>query len=180
VSGRAVDLDTRDVTFMSGDVALHGRLVLPKGTGRVPIIVLGHGSENTSAVGYAWTQRVFPAAGVGVFVFDKRGTGKSGGAYTQNFSALADDVVAAVAGRVAAEHGAGREAGHPAPASQWLHQMCSSMNAESCERLRAPIFVATGLPSLNSISVGRLRTWYCVRTFGFSSAFTFAILTWPA
>jgi hypothetical protein len=32
-----------------------------------------------------------------VFVYDKRGTGRSGGVYTQNFDALADDAVAAMA-----------------------------------------------------------------------------------
>jgi len=97
VRGQAVELDIRDTSFTSGDVTLRGRLVLPAGFGQVPIIVLGHGSGRRSALAHAWQQRAFPAAGEGVFVFDKRGTGGSGGRYTQNFEVLAEDVVAAVA-----------------------------------------------------------------------------------
>jgi pimeloyl-ACP methyl ester carboxylesterase len=37
-----------------------------------------------------------PAYGVGVYVYDKRGTGRSAGTYTQDFNLLADDVVAAM------------------------------------------------------------------------------------
>jgi len=37
-----------------------------------------------------------PAYGVGAFVYDKRGTGRSQGSYTQDFSLLADDAVAAL------------------------------------------------------------------------------------
>jgi uncharacterized protein len=39
---------------------------------------------------------MLPAEGVGAFVYDKRGTGKSGGEYTQDFNLLADDAVAAL------------------------------------------------------------------------------------
>src|SRR5215471_10037513 len=41
-------------------------------------------------------QRMLPAEGVGAFVYDKRGTGRSGGHYTQDYSLLADDAVAAL------------------------------------------------------------------------------------
>src|SRR3546814_3657337 len=40
---------------------------------------------------------MLPAAGIGAFVYDKRGTGASGDKYTQVFSLLADDAVAALA-----------------------------------------------------------------------------------
>jgi uncharacterized protein len=39
---------------------------------------------------------MFPAQGIGAFVYDKRGTGISGGTYTQDFSVLADDAVVAM------------------------------------------------------------------------------------
>jgi pimeloyl-ACP methyl ester carboxylesterase len=42
-------------------------------------------------------QRLLPAEGVGVFVYDKRGTGLSGGGGTQDFDILAEDAVAAMA-----------------------------------------------------------------------------------
>jgi uncharacterized protein len=59
------------------------------------VVVLVHGSEQDSARDWNSLQRMLPAEGVGAFVYDKRGTGKSGGQYTQDFNVLADDVVAA-------------------------------------------------------------------------------------
>jgi dienelactone hydrolase len=41
-------------------------------------------------------QRMFPAQGIGAFVYDKRGTGISGGTYTQDFDLLAADAIAAM------------------------------------------------------------------------------------
>ena len=42
-------------------------------------VVLVHGAEHDSARKYYFLQRLFPAEGVGVFVYDKRGTGGSPG-----------------------------------------------------------------------------------------------------
>ncbi len=95
-SGHKIAFDVTDTTFESGGVKLAGRLVMPKGGGKVPVVVLTHGSEHDSALDFYSLQRMFPAQGIGVFVFDKRGTGISGGTYTQDFSTLADDDVAAV------------------------------------------------------------------------------------
>src|SRR6185312_17519435 len=77
-------------------VQLAGQLVMPPGTGKVPIVVLVHGSERASALKFYSLQRQLPADGIGVFVYDKRGTGKSGGVYTQNYLLLADDAIAAI------------------------------------------------------------------------------------
>lgn len=96
VAGQKVVFDEHDVTFHSHGVTLAGRLLMPPGEDRVPIVVLLHGSERDSALTYYALQRILPAEGVGAFVYDKRGTGKSGGHYTQDFSLLADDAVAAV------------------------------------------------------------------------------------
>ena len=41
-------------------------------------------------------QRQFPAAGIGAFVYDKRGTGGSTGAFTHDYRRLAADAAAAV------------------------------------------------------------------------------------
>lgn len=93
-----IPLQATDTAFEgAGGTRLAGRLVLPPGKASVPIVVLVHGSELDSALEWDWMQRLLPAAGVGVFVYDKRGTGASAGTYTQDFSVLADDVVAAVA-----------------------------------------------------------------------------------
>jgi len=95
-AGKRIDFDVSDMTFDSHGVTLAGRLVLPKGGGRVPVVVLVHGSEHDSARDLYAFQRMFPAQGIGAFVYDKRGTGASGGAYTQDFEVLANDAVAAM------------------------------------------------------------------------------------
>ncbi len=96
VPGRRMHFDVRDVTFASHGVPLAGRLVMPAGTGKVPVAVLVHGSEHDSALTYYSLQRMLPAEGIGAFVYDKRGTGRSGGRYTQDFDLLADDANAAL------------------------------------------------------------------------------------
>ncbi|TAJ74804.1 MAG: alpha/beta hydrolase [Phenylobacterium sp.] len=96
VRGRRIPLDVKETRFAGRDVSLAGRLVLPEGRSRVPIVVLVHGAENDSALDSYALQRLLPAAGVGAFVYDKRGTGASSGKYSQDFELLADDAVAAM------------------------------------------------------------------------------------
>jgi uncharacterized protein len=91
-----IAFDVTETTFVNAGTTLAGRLVLPQGNGAVPIVVLLHGSENDSAIESNSLQRRLPAEGIGVFVFDKRGTGRSQGKYTQDFQLLADDAVAAM------------------------------------------------------------------------------------
>jgi pimeloyl-ACP methyl ester carboxylesterase len=69
---------------------------LPEGNRPAPIVVLVHGSEQTSGRDLLTLQRQFPAAGIGAFVYDKRGTGGSTGTYTHDYARLADDAAAAV------------------------------------------------------------------------------------
>jgi pimeloyl-ACP methyl ester carboxylesterase len=95
--GKRQEFATRDISFESHGVTLAGRLVLPPGESKVSIVVLIHGSEPTSALDSYSLQRMLPAQGIGAFVYDKRGTGRSGGKYTQDYELLADDAVAAVA-----------------------------------------------------------------------------------
>ena len=96
VKGDRIAFDVTDTTFEDHGVKLAGRLVLPKGKTAVPIVVLVHGAENISAIESYSLQRMLPAEGIGAFVYDKRGTGTSRGVYTQDFSLLADDAVAAM------------------------------------------------------------------------------------
>ncbi|HVI04894.1 MAG TPA: alpha/beta hydrolase, partial [Sphingomicrobium sp.] len=109
VTGRRILFDVAETRFQGAGVELAGRLIMPKGKGKVPIVVLIHGSEHDSAREYYALQRLFPSAGIGAFVYDKRGTGASGGRYTQDYLMLADDAIAAVheAKRLAGER-AGR------------------------------------------------------------------------
>jgi uncharacterized protein len=96
MNGHRIAFDVTETEFNAGGVKLAGRLVLPKSGGQTAIVVLVHGSETDSARDFYALQRLLPAEGVGAFVYDKRGTGASGGKYTQDFSLLADDAVAAM------------------------------------------------------------------------------------
>jgi len=78
-AARRIAFDIRNTAFESGGVKLIGRLILPRGGGKVPVVVLVHGSEHDSALKFYALQRMFPAQGIGAFVYDKRGTGASGG-----------------------------------------------------------------------------------------------------
>ncbi len=96
--GERIALEVHDTRFTGdGGTRLVGRLLLPPGQGKVPIVVLVHGSEHDSARRFDAMQRQLPAEGVGAFVYDKRGTGDSGGSYTQDYGVLANDAVAAMA-----------------------------------------------------------------------------------
>lgn len=94
--GHRIAFDSTDTTFFSNGVKLVGRLVMPQGKGKVPVVILVHGSEHDSARDFNSLQRMFPAQGIGAFVYDKRGTGASGGVYTQDFETLANDAVLAM------------------------------------------------------------------------------------
>jgi uncharacterized protein len=96
INGHRIALDVTETTFEGDGVKLVGRLLLPKGGGLWSIVVLIHGSETDSGRDWQPLQRLLPAEGVGAFVYDKRGTGGSGGKYSQDFSLLANDAVAAM------------------------------------------------------------------------------------
>ena len=95
-TARRLDLEIVETKFAGAGETLQGRLVLPPGDAAVPILVVVHGSERDAATQFNFFQQMAPALGIGVFVYDKRGTGGSTGTYTQDFSLLAADAVAAV------------------------------------------------------------------------------------
>lgn len=83
-------------TFDSAGSKLNGVLIEPPGADpRRPLVVMVHGSERTSPIGGVYGYAM-AAQGLSVFVYDKRGTGKSEGEYTQNFELLASDAAAAL------------------------------------------------------------------------------------
>lgn len=96
LTGTPVRLRIRNVRFNVDGASLAGRLVMPEGKAKVPIVILIHGAEHDSALDSYPLQRLFPAAGIGAFVYDKRGTGASGGLYTQDYPTLAADATAAL------------------------------------------------------------------------------------
>lgn len=109
--GTRQTFDVTDATFESHGLKLAGRLVMPRLEGAIPVAVMVHGSERDSAILFNRMQYLLPASGVGVFVYDKRGTGKSQGSYSQDFHLLSDDAAAALrqaramAGALASEVG---------------------------------------------------------------------------
>jgi pimeloyl-ACP methyl ester carboxylesterase len=92
-----VPLKIEDHTFSSADVLLQGRLVIPADGHYRGVVILVHGSERYSALENNYLPYIFAANELAVFVYDKRGTGRSGGDYTLDISQLADDLVAAIA-----------------------------------------------------------------------------------
>lgn len=84
-----------ETTFDSHGTRLAGRLIEPASDDVLPLVVLVHGSERTSATGSPYAYAL-AAQGLRVFAYDKRGTGASEGDYNQNFELLADDAVAAL------------------------------------------------------------------------------------
>ncbi|MEH6591607.1 MAG: alpha/beta hydrolase [Halioglobus sp.] len=91
-----VPIKETDYPFPSGKLNIAGRLVAPANGNYVGLVILVHGSERYSALDNSYLPYLLAANGLATFVFDKRGTGSSDGAYTQDFSLLADDVVAAI------------------------------------------------------------------------------------
>ena len=87
------------VTFGSGGVTLEGTLYLPKGGKALAAVVATHGASSplrTSPL-YRHLREMLPALGVAVFLYDRRGSGASGGDLaTSDYAQLADDALAAV------------------------------------------------------------------------------------
>lgn len=72
-----------------------GRLVLPSDGMAKAIVISVHGSERWSGRTGERLQILLPAYGIGVFAYDKRGTGASNGKYTQDFNILSADAALA-------------------------------------------------------------------------------------
>jgi uncharacterized protein len=85
--------------FRDGDTALSGTLYLPASTRPVPAIIAFHAASapTRDLALYRHLREIGPALGVAVFVFDRRGSGKSGGQPAHgDYEALADDGIAAL------------------------------------------------------------------------------------
>jgi pimeloyl-ACP methyl ester carboxylesterase len=94
---RRVLLPKQEAHFMSGGVDLYGELYRPLVGKPRALVVLIFGSGSDSATAYNYLQHMLPLHGIATFVYDKRGTGPSGGKLSANFDVLADDAVAALA-----------------------------------------------------------------------------------
>ena len=95
--GRRIVQPVTPIRFRSGAEELYGELHLPEHHKPKALIVLQYGSGRDSAVANNFVQYLLPLKDIGVFVFDKRGTGRSTGVYTADFKVLAGDMNAALA-----------------------------------------------------------------------------------
>jgi len=90
--------DEEEVTFRSGDVTLAGSVLIPRGGGLHPGVVLVHGSNAQSRNGqrsiYRFHADHFARRGIAVLIYDKRGIGGSGG--SSDDPGLESDALAAV------------------------------------------------------------------------------------
>jgi uncharacterized protein len=86
----------RETRFISDGIALYGKLVLPAGRPARAVAVWIEGSNNNPSTDDTVWAYELARRGIGVFVYDKRGTGSSGGAQTSDFHARARDTAAAV------------------------------------------------------------------------------------
>lgn len=93
---RPADVITREVSFSSQGAQFYGILSIPRSDQPVPLVVNSHGSERDAATAFDWAAAWYTDAGFATFVFDKRGTGKSGGKFTHDFDILANDLEAAI------------------------------------------------------------------------------------
>lgn len=93
---RPAPLTSEWFDFEHAGLRLHGVLTLPQGPGPFALVVNAHGSGREAATGFDWAAAWYAQAGFATLIFDKRGTGQSGGEYSHDFELLAGDLLAAV------------------------------------------------------------------------------------
>ncbi len=96
-AGETLRIIEQDIEFQNDDARLSGRACLPAEGKNIPGIVVLHGASSPSRDSgmYQHLYEGLPRIGIGVLVFDRRGTGKSTGS-SKNiaYETLADDAIA--------------------------------------------------------------------------------------
>ena len=91
-------VERRELSFSNGATSLSGTLFAPSGRGRVPVVVVAHAASSPTRdlPLYRHLTELLPPLGVAVFVYDRRGSGASGGDLaSSDYPTLADDAIAA-------------------------------------------------------------------------------------
>lgn len=91
---------SEDVRIESGEIALAGTLLTPSGDGPFPGVVMLHGAGQGTRgdPAYRAHARLMRDAGFGVLVYDKRGSGESGGVFARDdYAGFVADAEAALA-----------------------------------------------------------------------------------
>jgi pimeloyl-ACP methyl ester carboxylesterase len=107
LQGKKISEPAVETDFESSGIRLHGKLVMPP-TGKADaIVVMIQGSEDDPGTDDDFWQYELPLRGIGVFTYDKRGSGRSTGEASADFYQRAADTAAAV--RKARELSSGTE-----------------------------------------------------------------------
>lgn len=88
----------QSIEFRNGDVKLAGSLLLPKSEKPVPAVIFVHGAGPQTRESYREVGEYFASQGVAALIYDKRGTGQSGGVYESYapYENLVNDALAGV------------------------------------------------------------------------------------
>ena len=101
-TGAQSGFEEHRVEFHNHDVKLAGSLLLPKSERPLPAVVFVHGAGPQTREQYRKQGEYFASQGIAALIYDKRGTGESGGVYESRkpYENLVND---ALAGRRAPE-----------------------------------------------------------------------------
>jgi uncharacterized protein len=91
-------VDAQERTFQNAGVTLSGTLYVPKVEGRIPAVIVFHAASSPTRDNplYVHLTEMLPPLAIAVFVFDRRGSGKSGGTIENtDYTTLADDGIGA-------------------------------------------------------------------------------------
>jgi dienelactone hydrolase len=97
-TGAQSGFEEHPVEFHNQDVKLAGSLLLPKSDAPVPAVVFVHGAGRQTREPYRELGKYFASQGIAALIYDKRGTGQSGGAYEsyEPYDNLVNDALSAV------------------------------------------------------------------------------------
>ena len=89
----------QSVEFHNGDVKLAGSLLLPESESPVPAVVFVHGAGRHMRKQHREIGGYFASQGIAALIYDKRGTGESGGVYESSapYENLVNDALSGVA-----------------------------------------------------------------------------------
>jgi hypothetical protein len=90
----SVSVTSREVTFRNGDVTLSGTLYLPSTSRKAPVLIAFQAASTATRdlPLFRHLTQMMPQLGIGVLIFDRRGSGRSGGQPASGgYAVLADD-----------------------------------------------------------------------------------------
>ena len=98
-TGAQSGFEEHRVEFHNHDVKLAGSLLLPKSEKPLPAVIFVHGAGPQTREQYRMQAEYFVSQGIAALIYDKRGTGQSGGAYESRkpYENLVNDALAGVA-----------------------------------------------------------------------------------